>query len=763
MGEKNASDYTYIYITLDDACEKITNTSEYLEIVKEVKDKIELIADSRDEKRLQEVNDLLTEEIKNTFDPIYEELSNEKLSLDNRLNDLNNTKEQLKNLEKEIKELKNEYYSILDKYSLGEEEVENRILFLENELLILDASNSLYNEYLEELNELKYLLDLKDLIDYKEVIYNDELNEYNEAYGEYEDDLASYNQKKVTVDYQYRKANSMFDEIPKSTWLVMDRSDHLTYTEYIEDTGSISNLATIFPLIFSAVACLISLVSMNRMVEDDRSEIGTLKSLGFSNKHIVVKYLMYSFSATLIGGILGSILGAILLPAVIFSIYGLLFTLPKIYLNFEWGYFILGVSVNFILVGGTTLYTVLKVVLEKPSELMRPKAPKSGRRVFLERIPSLWKKLTFSNKVTIRNLFRYKKRALVTILGVAGCTALMMTGFGVKDAIIDIPDRQFGDIFTFDAMVYVNNYNYKKDYDIFENDKITDTVDLQNINATVSGRKASIFVVEDNKEMDKFINLLDYETKEKVDLDKGKIAITKKLAKLEEISVGDILKFNDANNIVYEYEVSIIIEHYIEHYIFMDKDTYEMSGEEFAPNTVCIQTVDLTIEEQEELSKELLENDKVIYISYVNELTTKVKNMLTSLDKVVLILIILASLLSFVVLYNLSSINVQERKRELATLKVLGFYDKEVDSYITKENYILTFIGIAIGLFIGVYLSRFVISTVEIEKATFMKEVKLMSHIYSASLTILFTISVNYITHFMLQKINMIESLKSVE
>ena len=342
--------YTYIYITLDDACEKITNTSEYLEIVKEVKDKIELIADSREEKRLQEVNDLLTEEIKNTFDPIYEELSNEKLSLDNRLNDLNNTKEQLKNLEKEIKELKNEYYSILDKYSLGEEEVENRILFLENELLILDASNSLYNEYLEELNELKYLLDLKDLIDYKEVFYNDELNKYNEAYEDYEDDLASYNQKKVTVDYQYRKANSMFDEIPKSTWLVMDRTDFLTYTEYIEDTGSISNLSTIFPLIFSAVACLISLVSMNRMVEDDRSEIGTLKSLGFSNKHIVVKYLMYSFSATLIGGILGSILGAILLPTVIFSIYGLLFTLPKIYLNFEWGYFILGVSVNFILV-----------------------------------------------------------------------------------------------------------------------------------------------------------------------------------------------------------------------------------------------------------------------------------------------------------------------------------------------------------------------------------------------------------------------------
>ena len=371
--------------------------------------------------------------------------------------------------------------------------------------------------------------------------------------------------------------------------------------------------------------------------------------------------------------------------------------------------------------------------------------------------------MKFSNKVTIRNLFRYKKRELVTILGVAGCTALMMTGFGVKDAIIDVPDRQFGDIFTFDAMVYVNDYNPKKDYDIFENDKITETVDLQNINATVNGKKSTIFVIEDNKEMDKFINLLDYETKEKVELDKGKIAITQKLARLEKVEVGDTLTFNDANNIVYEFEISVIIEHYVEHYIFMDKDTYEISGEEFTPNTVCIQTVDLTIEEEEELSKDLLEYDKVIYISYVSELTTKVKNMLTSLDKVVLILIVLASLLSFVVLYNLSSINVQERERELATLKVLGFYDKEVDSYITKENYILTFIGIAIGLFIGVYLSRFVISTVEIEKATFMKDVKLMSHIYSATLTVLFTISVNYITHFMLQKINMIESLKSVE
>ena len=755
--------YTYIYIGVDNADDLLTNSEEYNNLIDSVKDRIESIANEREEARFNEDNDLLTKEIKDIFDPLYEDLKLDKEALDTRLNELNLDKEYLDNLNKEIKELKEEYNLLISNLNINEEDIDNRINELEELLLNMDEASYLYSEYLNELNNLKSIKSIKEEIELKENEYASLLDVYNNELEDYNDDLAAYNQEKMMVDYQYRKANKMFEDIPKSTWLVMDRSDYLTYTEYVEDTSSIANLAKIFPLLFFAVACLISLVSMNRMVEDDRTEIGTLKSLGFSNKHIVIKYLMYSFLATIIGGILGSILGAIILPSVIFSVYTLLFDLPRIYLEIEWGYFIIGVLVNFILVGGTTLYSVLKVVLERPSELMRPRAPKSGRRVFLERIPSIWSKMKFSNKVTIRNLFRYKKRALVTILGVAGCTALMMTGFGVKDAIIDIPDRQFGDIFTFDAMVYVGDYDSKDDYVIFENDKITATVDLQNINASVGGRKASMFVIEDNKEMDKFINLIDHETKEKVDLEDGKIAITKKLATLENIHVGDKLKFNDTNNIIYEYEVSVIIEHYIEHYIFMDKDTYELSGEEFTPNTVCIQTIDLTSEEEEALSEELLLHDKVIYISYVSELVDRVKNMLTSLDKVVLILIILASLLSFVVLYNLSSINVQERERELATLKVLGFYDKEVDSYITKENYILTFIGIAIGLFIGVYLSRFVISTVEIEKATFMKDLKLMSHVYSAALTILFTISVNYITHFALQKINMIESLKSVE
>lgn len=759
----NVDYYTSIYITVENAIDEITSKNKYLGLVDDVIKGINEIKVEREQARYKYFYDIANAEVLELESKITNQLNKYESRINEQKEDLDSLKNDVDLLKSEIDSDYEYIYSILDEYNVEIENIDIRI----NELILildsLDPILPLYSTYEKELNDLLEVKELINEVENKEAIYEIQLNAYNIAKGLYDINYETYANTASRMQEEIDNARKVLDEIPNATWFVLDRTGNITYTEYVEDTGSIASLAKVFPIIFFAVAVLISLVSMNRMVEDDRNEIGTLKSMGFTNKHIIIKYLMFAFLATLIGSSLGSVLGAIFIPSIISSIYAMLFTLCPIYLNMETIYYILGNGIIFICVLGTTFITVNKVLMEKPSELMRPKAPKSGKRVFLEKIKFIWSKLSFSDKVTVRNLFRYKRRAFVTVLGVAGCTALMMCGFGVKDSIIDIPDRQFGKVFTFDAMVYVNDYNHESDKIIFENDKITASILLQNINIEVDERKATMFVIDKNEDSDKFVRLYDYDTNEKYELKHNKISVTKKLAELENINVGDILTFNDKNNVLYEYEVSSIVENYMEHYIFIDSESYELSGQDFKPNTMCIQTIDLNSEEELELTKELLESEKVISISYVSQLVDKVNNMLKSLDKVVLILIVLASLLSFVVLFNLSSINIHERKREIATLKVLGFYHKEVDSYISKENIILTIIGIAFGLVLGNFLAIFIIETVEIEKGKFVADVKTMSYIYSSLLTVVFTLLVNFISHFSLKKINMIESLKSVE
>lgn len=725
----NLDYYTSVYITLENTLEETTSSELYEEKVANTINEINKI------KEIQEQN-----------------------RYNNIVNEFNSLKEQielyLSNYENEINQKEKEYNNILISLNIQESEIDTKINIIENRinelndlLSNLSMDDPLYNDYQNELQTLNIELDqYKTLKETKEKIEQEKIK------------LSTY---KNLAEQKIQEAEETLKKVsPK--WIVMDRTYYVTYTEYIDDTSSINNLAKIFPIIFFTVSILISLVSMNRMVEEDRQEIGTLKSMGFTNKHIMTKYILFSLFATSIGAVSGSFLGVLIIPNVIFNIYSLLFSIPKMYNTINIVYFVICLLITIGCVLGTTYFTVIKVVREKPSQLMRPKAPKNGKRVFLEKIKWLWNKLSFSNKVTVRNVFRYKKRAIVTIIGIAGCCALMMTGFGLKDSIVDIPDRQFGDIFTFDAMVYVNDYKESDEY-IFEDEDIKSSIRLQNINATTYGKKTSIFVIEDNEDISKFINIYDSKTKKLQTLKQNEVAISDKLAQLENISIGATVEFYDSNNFTYEYKVAAIAENYIEHYIFMMESTYELSGQTFTPNTVCIQTNDLNEEQKEDLSKRLLTNDKVISISYVDELVSKVNNMFDSLNKVILILIILASTLSFVVLYNLSNINIQERKKEVASLKVLGFYHKEVDNYLIKENTILTIIGIIVGFVLGYFLTLYVIKTVEIEKAVFMTNIKFTTYLYSLLLTVIFTYIVNKITHFVLKKINMIESLKSVE
>ena len=541
----------------------------------------------------------------------------------------------------------------------------------------------------------------------------------------------------------------------------MDRSDTTIYSEYIDDANSIANLAILFPSLFFAVAILVSLVSMNRMVEEDRLEIGTFKSLGFSNWYILKKYVIFSSLATLIGGIFGCALGLIIIPYMIFNIYTILFEVSNFCLSFNTLATLLSFFISFICICGTSVITVLKVVKEKPCDLMRPKAPKKGKKIFLEKFPKLWSKISFSNKITIRNLFRYKKRVIVTLCGIAGCTALILSGFGLRDGILATPNESFDKILTYDAMAYITDKNI--DDNIFNDERIISHTKMEFLTIKIDGLDANLVISDNVDALHNFINLEDLNSNESLSLEENKVVVTDKMFQLNNYNIGQTINFFDLNNKEYSYEISGVCKNYFKHYIFINTATFINNGGEFNPNMIILKTKELSKEEQDDLAKNLLSTKKVINVTYKSQAKDSASNMLKSLNSVVIILILLASMLSFIVLYNLSNINIQERKREIATLKVLGFYNKEVDNYITKENIIITIFGIIIGLGSGYFLAMITLSTIEIEAARFIRTIEPISYLYASILTIIFTIIVNIVAHFNLKRINMVESLKSVE
>ena len=632
-----------------------------------------------------------------------------------------------------IEEAKKEYASGLALYN----EMQNKYN---------DAYNLYVNYYNEYQNGLAY--------------YNNGLLSYNSNLNLYNSSLQEYYNSRALFENEISDAKEELVNLPKCTWYVYDRLDDSVYQEFINDSNSIANLSKVFPTIFFVVAILISLISMSRMVEDDRGEIGTLKSLGFSNRHIRKKYILYAFLACFIGCIIGSILGFFLLPMYIWNIYKIIFDIPVFSLDYNPIYVIAGCLIAIICICGTTLLTIRKVVKEKPSELMRPKAPANGKRVLLEKVPFIWKRLKFSNKVIVRNIFRDKRRVIMTIVGILGCTGLILTGFGIRDSIVDIPTYQYENVFNFDNMVYLNEGVTDEQINmLFNNNHIKSTLNTNITTGTSNGYSVNILTTQD--ELNGILSLNDVKTKEKLELEDNKVVISDKLADLTNTKVNDKITFEDANGISYEFTVSDICENYVGHYVFMNKKTYENNIGNYSTNVVFVKATDDKYEE--EISRKLLDSEEVMTVISTESTIRTVDDMLKSLDSVVVILIILSACLSFVVLYNLSYINISERKREIATLKVLGFTNKEVDNYINKETIILTIIGIAFGLVFGIFLTNIIINTVEIEMVRFIRHINVLSFVGSALITIVFTLVVNLITHYSLKKIDMIESLKSVE
>lgn len=568
-------------------------------------------------------------------------------------------------------------------------------------------------------------------------------------------------------------AKNEIAQIENPKWYILDRNMNSGYSGFIQDTQSIENIGKVFPIVFFIVATLISLTSMTRMVEEQRTQIGTLKALGYNKIQIAGKYIIYASLACVIGGFLGMSVGFILLPQIIWMMYEMMYQITDINLSFNCQYGAIGLILIFLCIVGATICSVMKELVNTPANLMRPKAPKMGKRVLLEKISFIWNRLSFSRKVTVRNIFRYKKRFLMTIIGICGCTSLILAGFGVKDSIKRILPNQFEKVFKYDMQINLKsglNEEQRKKYisELNAKEKIETIVETYMTSGTAinNGNQEDIQIIIPKNEIElrDVINVNDIKTQEQVNLKENEICLTDKIAQLLRVSQGDTITLKDNNDKETEIKISNIVENYVSHYVYMSKATYEnLYNEKYETNVLLTRNKNIDNNQEEALAKEIMEQSEVASITRMDSIVETMDDMLNSLNYVVVILIISAGLLDFVVLYNLSNVNISERIRELATIKVLGFYDKEVYSYITRETVILTAIGILLGLVGGYFLNYFIIGTCEINMLRFSKVIEPISYLYSTLITITFTVIVNLVTYFALKKIDMIESLKSVE
>lgn len=654
--------------------------------------------------------------------------------------------------------------SINNQVSSGRTELENAEKQIETGYSEIEKNQQTLNEKITETN--------KKLEDAQKEI-NEGKEKLEEGKKTLEDNKAEFDEKIKDAEGKLIDAREKVADIEKPEWYIWDRNNNQGYSSYVNDSDNMSKIANVFPVVFFVIAALISLTSMTRMVEEQRGLIGTFKALGYSNLSISMKYVIYATLATVIGAVIGMNIGFQLLPRIVISLYQMMYPyVTNAVIEFNIYYACIGLGLISICIIGATIYAVQKELFSTPAQLMRPKAPKAGKRVLLEKIPFIWKHLNFTQKVTFRNMFRYKKRFIMTIVGISGCTALILVGFGIKDSISQIMHFQYGEVYQYNALVSLKS-NLKLDEIESIKKELVDMDEISSVTETYIGsttvikgdkeKDVQIVVPNDSKELTTAITLKDRKTREKLELDDNSIFITDKVAELLGIKVGDKIELEDSKHNKVNVVVGKIVEQYLEHYIYMSKELYEnIFSKEYKANVLYVNYTNTNIDE-DKLTAKILEDNKVSTVIGTTKMIASVDDMLQSLNSVVYILIVSAGLLAFVVLYNLANININERIRELATIKVLGFYDKEVFDYVSREVVFLTIIGIFLGLIGGFFLTNFIISTCEIEVLRFPRTIGMMSYVYSALITIVFTIIVNFATYFVLKKIDMIESLKSVE
>lgn len=759
----NMDVYTVAYITVDGAKELATYNQDYKDLVSHVKDNVEAISDERKQARYNEI----IEEANKKLDDAQNEYNDKKQEAEEKINDAENqiedAKTQLENQRQQIEMMPESQEKEYAKQQLemATKQIEQNEINLNNQKAELESNKKkAENEFASARRRIE-----------------NSKTEISENESKLEDSRKEANEKLEEAQQKINDAREEVNKIEKPTWYILDRNSNYGYAEYIQDTDRIANIAKVFPVVFFLVAALISLTSMSRMIEEQRTQIGTLKALGYNKAQISMKYIIYALLATIIGGVTGMCVGFKLLPRIITMMYQMMYTLPDADCVFRLKIGIVGLVFALVCTIGATIYTCIKELIEKPATLMLPKAPTPGKRILLEKITFIWKRMKFTNKVTARNLFRYKKKFLMTVIGVAGCTSLIIAGFGIRNAIGNMIPDQFGEIFKYEGTV-----SLKDDLDLEEIAKEENKVkDIEKVSKTLtcymtavettqmeSTQTINLMVTDKIDDLKEFVNLRARNNKKnEYTLGNDSVIISEKLAKLLNANVGDKITIKDTDDIEKTVTVGNITENYIYHYMYMSSDLYNsIYGEnEYKPNTILIKEEQgITLDEEDDIGKTILaDENNVVGVTFLSSTKDIFSMVMDKMQLVVYILIIAAGLLAFAVLYNLSNVNISERVRELATIKVLGFYNKEVFNYVAKETRILTVIGILLGLLGGYFLAMYAVKTCELDMLMFDYNIGIMSFVYGIVITIVFAEIVNIAVNRTLKKISMTESLKSID
>ena len=813
----NMDYYTEIYLIAKNSQEETSYRDEYDEVIANLNTELEKLAPIQETKRYEQIkteameeiydareeinnlkaeneakfNDALAElnsaqdqinagynEINNGFaeleaqkNSVLNELNNEEATLDNSLATINSNLANLgittNSIAESITELNNQITSITNLLASLDDTNPEYVTYqamLTNLNTLVSSLNSIQNGY-TEINNARTQFDStyndtintlnanKNNLDKEQETLNEGFKEYNANYAEFQDEIAKGMQE--IADAEAEIAN-----LEKPEWYLFNREDNSGYTTFLESATKIDSIAAVFPLFFIAVAFLMCLNTMTRMIEEERTEIGIFTSLGISNFQIIFSYIFYVLIATIIGLLIGLSIGYTIVPHVLYNVYTQAYVIPglKTYVNIPICISIIEVCV--ITMSLVTFIAVTAKFKNSPANLLRPASPKSGRKVLLEKINFLWKRISFSWKVTIRNLFRYKKRIIMTLIGISGCTALLLTGFGIKDSISEIVEIQYGEIETYDALAVLDNPVTEESSEINEflsQNSISNPLYAYMETLTFAANNKNIDVYSlafATNSIDKYFNLKDLDGNDLELNDEGAI-ITEKIAKILNVNIGDTITLRDNNNEIYVIKISGISKNYINNYVYMNTNYYNLVFGDISYNTIIANIGNK--------GDTLMSSDYFSNIQYTEDNMSMLQDIFDSMNNIVFLIIGFSSVLAITVLYNLTTINISERVREIATLKVLGFNDKEISMYVYRETIILTIFGIIIGLLLGIGLNAFVLTVAETDEIIFAKEIHYLSYILAIIIMIIFTIVVQIITNFILKKINMIDSLKSVE
>ena len=586
----------------------------------------------------------------------------------------------------------------------------------------------------------------------------------SEGYEEYNENLVKFNDEIADAEAKLSDAKQKLSEIETPTWYINDRDAAVGYTDLKNSIDVVSSVAVVFPFLFIAIVILMTSNSMARMIAEERGELGTLTSLGYKDESIIGTYLFYVLSATTLGTVVGFFAGCIIIPPLIYSNFQ--FVLPELILQYDVTVFILILATALTLMTIVTLVACYRELQHHPSVLMRPIPPKNGQKILLERIGFIWKNLSFTWKVTFRNMFRYKKRALMTIVGVAGCSALLLVGFGIRDSMNGIAERQYNEIFVYDNMIVLKKETKQLDNEVESlliKEGIINPLLLKQSAIKCEVKASSIdalLIVPENIGMfEKHFHLFKTDDSTDVSISKG-VVISQKISDKLKLNIGDDFTLKDSDNNLFTMPVTAIVENYLSNYVYINSEQYRtIFKEEPLYNTI----VSNYSGDETTMAKRLIDSDQIVNVILTSDIMQIALDNNESLNGIITLLVVVASLLAIIVLYNLTSINISERTREIATLKVLGFRDDETNGYIYREAFILTLISIAFGLVLGIVLHGFVIGAIERDAMVMMRKIHVVSFVLSAIMTIVFSSLMQIVTYYKLKTIDMIQALKSVE